>query len=296
MKRVGILRGGQKEYYETSIKKGAELISYLVENLQDEYKVLDILIDKDNVWHVSGLPVMPIDLIHKVDIVWNMSHPNYGSIVSSLSIPLVGNSIFAMSLENNPNILKEHLNNLAINTPKHIILPAYQSDFDGPKEKYAEKKAKEVFNKFASPWIVRSYPENASVGIHVAQTFPQLSQAIEDVAHRGDSILVEELIEGEKTEMHTIRGFRGESLYTFPIENIAKKDKDYLNSFSKELHHHLGGEHYMNAHFVVHPRRGIFITSVNFSPNLSSSSDLDRASVSVGAKLQHIVEHILETA
>ena len=40
---------------------------------------------------------------------------------------------------------------LDINMPKHIVFPVYQEDFDGPKEKYAEKKAGEVFQKFGPP-------------------------------------------------------------------------------------------------------------------------------------------------
>ncbi len=299
MKRVGILRGGQGEEnqnYEASIKKGAELIAFLMEHLNDKYKPIDILIDKDNVWHVSGLPVLPYDLIHKVDVVWNMSHPSYGSIVSNLSIPLVGNSAFSISLENNSNILKEHLNNLAIKTPKHIIFPVYQKDFDGEREDYASKKAKEVFNKFASPWIVKSFPENASIGVHVANTYPELVRAIEDVSEHGMSILVEELIGGKEVSMHSVRGFREEDVYTFPIGDITKIEKEKLNNLIKELHHHLGAEHYMNTNFVLHPRRGIYVMSVNFSPDLLKDSDLHKVAESVGAKVHHLVLHILETA
>ncbi len=295
MKRVGILRGGNDSYYESSIKEGAELIAYLSEHLNDKYKPIDILIDKDNVWHVSGLPVLAADLTHKVDMVWNTTHPSYSLILDNFNIPHVGNSAFSLSLAYNQDLLKEHLNNLAIQTPKHIVFPVYQEDFDGKKENYAEKKAKEVFNKFASPWLVKSFSENTTIGVHVAQTYPELIRAIEDVAEHGESILVEELIGGQEVSLHAVRGFRGDDLYTFPVDNISKIEKEKLNKLAKDLHHHLGGKHYMQVNCTIHPRRGIYLTSVNFNLNLNKDSHLSSACESVGAKMHHLVEHILES-
>ena len=48
-----------------------------------------------------------------------------------------------MSLENSKEMLKEHMERIGVDMPKHIVLPVYQQDFDGPRERYAIKKAKE---------------------------------------------------------------------------------------------------------------------------------------------------------
>jgi len=58
-KRVGILRGGLKEHYSSSLRKGGEIISYISENLADKYKPYDILVDKDGKWHLNGVPIDP---------------------------------------------------------------------------------------------------------------------------------------------------------------------------------------------------------------------------------------------
>ena len=94
-KRVGILRGGTGKYYASSLKKGGEIILHISENLADKYKVFDILVDKDYIWHLNGVPVNPGDLISKVDVVWNTSHPSFSNILESLSIPNIGIGFFS---------------------------------------------------------------------------------------------------------------------------------------------------------------------------------------------------------
>src|SRR5471030_1189810 len=89
-KRIGILRGGTGEHYNTSLKKGGELIAFILENLGDKYKPIDILVDKDYMWHINGVPVVPGELKGRVDLVWNVSHPSFSNIVESLYIPHVG--------------------------------------------------------------------------------------------------------------------------------------------------------------------------------------------------------------
>jgi len=64
-RRVGILRGGTGEHYASSLKKGGDIILYISENLSNKYKVVDILIDKDHIWHLGGLPISPSDLAHR---------------------------------------------------------------------------------------------------------------------------------------------------------------------------------------------------------------------------------------
>ena len=71
LKRVGVLRGGEGKHYTSSLQKGGEIISHIFESLSDKYKVFDILIDKDNKWHLNGVPIVPADLLHRVDVVWN---------------------------------------------------------------------------------------------------------------------------------------------------------------------------------------------------------------------------------
>ena len=95
IKRVGIIRGGTGNHHAISVRKGGDLISHIFENLADKYKVVDIFIDKDGNWHANGLPIIPADLVRKVDVVWNTSkQPSLSIILDNFSIPNIGSSSF----------------------------------------------------------------------------------------------------------------------------------------------------------------------------------------------------------
>ncbi len=294
-KRVGIIRGGAGEHYNSSLKRGGDIILHIVENLSHKYKVLDILIDKDHIWHVSGVPVIPSDLQNKIDIAWNTSHPSFSNIIESLSIPHIGSSSF---LGSSKEMLKEHMKSIGVDMPRSVVLPVYQKDFDGSRERYAIKKAKTVFEKFGSPWIVKSFTPDLNMGVHFAQTFPELVAAIEDGVAHGKSILVEEFIAGKVASVHSVPHFRGETTYVFPPVNVfgelASGEKEQLSSLAKTLHHHIGAKHYLKCNFILNKRGKVYLLDFESTPNLKSYSHFSQACDSVGAKMHDVVEHILE--
>ena len=208
MKRVGILRGGAGNDYESSLRKGGEIILYIHENLSDKWKAVDILIDKNGIWHINGVPISPADLFHKVDVVWNLSHPSFSNILHSLSISNVSDGTFLGALQNSREMLREHMKQIGVQMPRSIVLPVYQKDFDGLRERYAIKKAKEVHKKFSSPWVVKSFTNDSNMAIHLAKTFPELVDAIEDGVKHEKSILVEEFIAGKVASVHSVPEFR----------------------------------------------------------------------------------------
>jgi D-alanine-D-alanine ligase-like ATP-grasp enzyme len=294
MKRVGVIRGGIQGDYENSLKQGGEIISHIFENLSDKWRVFDIFIDKKGVWHISGIPITPIELQQKVDVVWNVSHPSISSIIDTLNIPQINISSFSFLLKQNSEKLAEHINELGLKMPKKIVLPAYQPDFDGSIDSYVMKKAKEVHQKFAAPWVVRTYTEDLTMGIHIAKTFPELMRSIEDGVHHNKSILVEEFIYGKNATMHSVSGFRDKDIYVFPPDKEHKKERDALLFATRDLHEHIGIEHYLKTELAIHPKRGIFVTDISLLPDLKPDSHLAQVSESVGAKMHHIVEHMLE--
>lgn len=295
-KRVGVIRGGMDGNYEASIRAGADIISHIFENLSDKYKVIDIFIDRDGVWHLGGIKIEISSLSNKVDLVWNTAHPSVSNIIKSLSIPQVDISSFSFLLKQNDEMLRTHLNELGLKMPKKVILPLYQPDFDGPLDKYVTIKAREILGKFSSPWIVRSFTPDLNMGIHIAKTFPELLRAIEDGVMHKKSILVEEFISGKNASVHSLSGFRGEDVYVFPPGDHLKEEKDKLIKIAKDLHKHLGVEHYLKSEFAVHPKRGIFITNIILMPDLKNDASLALACESVGVEIYHIVEHMLERA
>ena len=297
-KRVGILRGGKGKHYDSSLRKGGEIIKHINENLGDKYKVVDILVDKDGVWYVGGLPETPHDLVHKVDIVWNVADHENSNIFKSFSMPMIGASSYSDVLENSAELLREHMKQINVPMPRHMVLPLYQEDFDGPRERYSIKKAKEVHEKFGAPWIVKSFTPDTSMGIHLAKTFDELVGAIEDGVKHEKSILVEEFIEGKIASLHSVRDFRGEGLYTFPLGNVygifSNEDKEKLADLAREIHSHINAEHYLKSDFVMNKRGRVYLLGVSLTPDLKAGSHLSEVCELVGTKMHQVVEHLLE--
>lgn len=276
LKRVGVLRGGAGKHYASSLQKGGEIISFIFENLADKYKTFDILIDKDGNWHLNGKPIIPADLIHKVDIVWNTSHPNFSNILESLSIPHVSVGHFSSALENSKDFLREHIKEIGLQMPRSIMSP---------------KNAKEVFEKFTGPWIVKVSNE-----VKVVKTFPELVEAIDG---RND-VLVEEFVAGKVASVHSVPDFRGMDIYIFPLGNaygvFSTMEKEKLSSVAKILHKHLGAKHYLKSDFILTSRGKIYLLQVEGTPDLKLNSHFSQVCDSVGAKTYHVIEHILEQA
>jgi len=286
-KRIGILRGGAENHYASSLKKGGEIILYISENLSDKYKPVDILIDKDYIWHLNGLPINPSDLVNKVDVVWNTSHPSFSNILDTLAIPNIGVSSFLQALENDKNILREHVKNINLLMPRFIISP---------------KSAREVLEKFPSPWIVKNYNE-----IKLVKTFDELFKAIND----NDNLIVEEFIAGKVASVHSVPKFRGQDIYTFPLGNtfgnpprlnglveagFSLEEKEKLTKLTKILHNHIGAEHYLKSDFILTPKGKIYLLQIESTPDLKPDSHFSQVCESVGAKTHHVIEHILEQA
>lgn len=294
-KCIGILRGGEVDNYEESLKNGGDVFRCIHENLSEKWRPIDILIDRSGVWHADGIPIYEkADLIHKVDAIWNATHPSFSSTLETLKIPHFSVDSFAHAMLENRNMLRDHMKFIGVNMPRHIILPAFQSDFDGPREKYSIKKAKEIFERFGAPWIVKSLPENKNMGIHIANTFPELVAAIEDGVNQGKSILVEEFIVGKDIGVHTLAGFRNKEIYNFPIGNIEAEKKQKLEALSEEIFKHMGITHYLKSNFKIHPRGKIYFTGIELTPSFDSESELASTGEAVGAKSKHLIEHILE--
>ncbi len=271
-----MLRGGAGKGYDSSIKKGGEIISHITENLDDTYKTFDILVDKDHIWHLNGVPVTPGELSNKVDLVWNTTHPSLSSILESLSIPNIGASSFAHTLENNKDMLREHLKKIGLNMPRNIVSP---------------KSATEVFEKFGSPWIVKN--DNQA---RIVKTFPELA----DIIDGGDDLVVEEFISGKIASIHSVPDFRDQDIYIFPLGNtygiFSAEEKEKLSSLVRDLHEHIGAKHYLKSDFILNPHGRVYLLSIESVPDLKPDSHFSQVCLSIGAEPHEIISHILEQA
>ncbi len=299
-KRVGILRGGIGKNYRHSLRQGGEIIYYLSENLGRKYRPLDILIDQEGIWHLSGKPIQLADLMHRVDIVWNIAHANHSHSLDSLSVPHLSPAPYFSALKGSKKLLQEHLKTAGVNLPRSIILPVYQADFDGPADRYALKKAIEIHEKFGAPWTVKSFSEDKNMAIHLAKTFPELVAAIEDGVRHKQSVLVEEFIYGKIASLHSVPNFRGQEIYTFPLSRalgaFSDTEKEKLHALAKHLHRHFGAGCYLRSDFLLTPRQKIYLLEFDNVPDLKPGSHFSQACELAGTQVPEVVEHLLESA
>ncbi len=303
-KRVGILRGGKKDY-ENSIKKGGELFFYISQNLKDKFKVFDIFVDKKDIWHFAGKEISPADLMHKVDLVWNVSDCSFSNILKNFNIPVIEINFLNSFLNLNREMLTENIKKNKIKMPRHFIIPAYQEDIDGLDYKFIIKKAREVFEKFSAPWIVRSLNFNSKTAIHLAKTFPELERAIEDCMKHQESILVEEFISGKNVSLHTLSNYRKEEVYFLPIVEHLNDNylipgkfpsnlKENLINLAKQLHKNFDYPYYLHTQFILNSK-GIYLKNVSFFPELNKESHFLGACDSIGVNLNSVIENILNS-
>ena len=287
VKRLGVIRGG-KDHYETSIREGAELISHILSHLSSSWKAVDIFIDREGRWHAGGLPVKPENVFGKADIFWDTTRSDAYVTLTDAPIAHVSGGFSSFSHESR-DMLAEHLKDKGIKIPRHIFLPAYQKDFDGPIETYAVRKAREVLEKFPPPWRMRLFPGDPRAGALLVKTLPELVNAIIDGSEYGGSVLVEEFVGGKNFSAHSVLGFRGKDVYIFPTD-------ERIAVLARNLHEYVPAAYYVNASFVVHPKNGAYLSDMEFSPDWTQDSAFTESCEKVGTKTHQVLLHILDKA
>lgn len=325
---VGVVRGGISPEYKVSLDTGGAVLSHLrSEKLNNKYKALDVLIDKSGVWHINGLPVDPAQLVHRVDVVWNALHGDYGEdgkiqqLFDQLGVRYTGSGAFASAIGYNKALSKQQFSNLGIRTPKHMLFPVYMPDIDGDVNYYSQRSALHVLGQMPPPWITKPVSSGSSFGIHVCKTIDDLIRAFREHTNARDGMLVEELIAGKEATVAVIEGFRGQEYYSLPpIEiripkkktffdydakysgasqeicpgNFTSDEKIELEHLARLIHRSMGLSHYSRTDFMVHPKRGVYAIEVNTLPGLTDESLTPKALSAVGSNMTEFIDHVLK--
>lgn len=303
MLKVGVIRGGVSNEYDTSLSSGGNILLHLRnEKLNNKYKAFDILVDKAGIWHLNGIPVNFKKLAESIDVAINTLHGEFGQdgevqrILESYNIPYTGSNSLSSEIVFNKDILKKHLNKNGIKTPRHIIIPAYQKDFDGDIENYAQKKAHEVFNKFSPPWIIKPLTSGSSLAIHVCKTLPELVRVFQLEEILKISVIAEEMIIGKQANISVLKNFRGKELYATLPGNFSTEEKKELENLVTHMHSTLGLGHFSQSEFVVSPKKGIYALHINTLPVLTQNALLESHLSAIGVDTVQFIEHIIGLA
>jgi len=313
--RVGILRGGPSSEYEVSLKSGESVIRHLPEHCDP----VDILITKDGLWHHRGEPMRVETLPRRVDVVFNALHGEYGedgvvqNILDNLRVKYTGSGHFASALTMNKHLTKMVAARFGLKTPRFVVVDS---------EDNVEFGARQTFNSFAPPWVIKPINKGSSVGVLVARNFSELMDKILEARELGQKILIEEYIKGKEATCGVVENLRGQKLYALPPIEIRKPaskelfdyeakysglteeicpgcflddEKRELEKASCAIHEALGLSDYSRSDFIISPR-GIYFLETNSLPGLTEESLLPKSLKAVGVNNTQFIDHVLSQA
>ncbi|MHB1316883.1 MAG: D-alanine--D-alanine ligase family protein [Minisyncoccota bacterium] len=310
--RVAVLRGGPSYEYDVSLKTGSEVLR----NLPSHYKGIDILIDKDGIWHMNGVPKSPEKIFPHVDIVWNALHGHYGEdgkvqhILETHGVPHTGSPVLPSAFCMNKALAKNIFAKYGIRTPHSTVVH---------KDEMSSSLVRDIFTTLPHPAIVKPVSSGSSIGVSVVKTIPELVEALEHAFSFGEKVVVEEYITGREATCGVISGFRDENLYALPVLEVKRPAGDSHYSFEHKMeyeasfdhlsltpleraeakriamlaHKALGLSHYSRADMIVHPKRGVFLLEVNNQPGLEKTSSFAQGLEHIGSNLSGFLDHVI---
>lgn len=317
--RIGVLRGGPSSEYDVSLNSGGAVLDALHKRLEHLYQARDILIDKKGSWHLDGVEFAPEDIASKIDVAFNALHGTYGedgkiqAFLEAHRMPFTGSGSLASAVGMNKILSKKVFASHGIRSPYWV-----ETSSDRVL-KENDAVARELFNSFVFPAVVKPVSSGSSVGVSIVRTYEELIAALALAAQHGDTILIEEFIPGIEATCGVIEGFRGHEIYALPPIEIrphagffdyqAKYEgksqeivpatfsetiKKSLEELAAKVHRALGLKHYSRSDFIIHPRRGIYVLEVNTLPGLTGESLVPKALRAVGSDLHELIDHLIQ--
>lgn len=303
MIRVGVVRGGTGNQYAESLATGA----FVLKNLpRDRYEVLDIFLDREGVWHLSGRVLSPERLKLRVDVIWNALHGFYGEdgklqqFLDALGVPYIGSGALSSAVSQNGKLLKGHLQKAGIRTPRGVYIESWG---EGEREQLAREAVKNISAQFSPPWLVEPISRGQANGAMRANTRDELFAVLLRLCELDIPALVEEAVLGTEASVVAVRGFRKQPLYTFlPVRGggrlvrLKKNESDAMQKIARDTHAALGLGSYSRMRAVVTPRGHVYVLGIETVPALHADSDVHHAMETLGVSFGELAEHLIGEA
>jgi D-alanine--D-alanine ligase len=316
MQRVGILRGGVSSEYDISLKTGANVQRALHDA---GLEAVDMLLDKEGVLHIKGIPAGLEDVKDHVDLVWNALHGEFGedgqlqALLDINDIPYTGASASVSDMAFNKQRAKEEAKSLGIDTPTAVLIIP-----DGSES--VSEVTQKIYKTMAPPWVLKPLTGGGSVRSHFAFTPLELSQFVDESISDGTAFIAEQYIYGREAAVGVIDHFRNQETYALPVMEVQSPsrgllahetragDEEYsrlhggftadergmLANLAKKIHAHFGAKDYSQSEFIVDSRGKPWFIELDTHPHLTNNSPFLAALNAVGATLQEFVKSVVE--
>ena len=315
--KIAVLRGGPSNEYEVSLKTGSHILS-LLRNKPEKFEPLDIFISKDGEWHYGGVVHEPHQALKETDVVWNALHGAYGEdgkvqrILETLGIPFTGSDAITSARAMDKEMSKRLYGRHNLLTPQHELIT---------EDNFTDDNLINIFRTYLHPVIVKPVDGGSSLGVSLAHTFSDLSEAIKHSLEFSKRVMVEEFIKGKEATCGVLDNFRGERVYALmPVEirkqnhffnygdkysgeieeicpgNFKLEESQALGELAKKAHDVLGLRHYSRSDFIITPSGKIYILETNSLPGFTEESLMPKSLQAIGCSPDHFVEHVVNLA
>lgn len=314
MKRIGILRGGVSPEYHISLKTGAAVQQALAEA---GFEAIDMLLDKEGVLHIKGIPVSMDQVATHVDHVWNALHGSFGEdgtaqrLFDGYGIPYTGSGTLASALAFNKHTAKDQAKALGIKTPPSLLI------IPEGEESVAAVSAR-IYKTMAPPWVVKPLTGGSSVNTFFAFTPLELAHIVEEAISHGTPFIVEQYISGTEVAVGVIENFRNKEKYILPVLDIESpsrgvlsheqrqaphsrfpsrlrpEEREAVSTLAQKLHDALGAKDYSQSEFIVDRFGNIWFLEIDTHPALHPHTPFYKALEAVGASLVEFVKSVLK--
>ena len=296
-KRIAVLMGGQSAEREISLRSGQAVCQAL---LRQGYDAVPVDVD-NTVW--SRLREI------QAGVAFIALHGPGGEdgtiqgMLEILGIPYTGSGVQACAHAMDKSVTKAILEYFRIPVPRGLVR---QSD---------ERKSA-LPRSFGYPVVVKPVNQGSTVGITIVRRPRDLHAAVDTAFGYGDSILIEEYIEGREltvgvlnaralpvVEIVAPNGFYnfaakytpGASTYRAPAPLTDRQSK-LLQKLGLEVHHRLGCRGATRVDFRMDPKGRPFVLEINTVPGMTETSLLPMAARAAKLSYEALVEAILMSA
>ena len=314
MKRVGILRGGVSPEYDISLKTGGAVGQALAEA---GFEAIDMLLDKEGVLHIKGVPVTMEKVGLHVDGVWNALHGTFGEdggvqkLFDDYGIPMTGSDTATSALLFNKQRAKEKAKELGISTPASLLV------IPEPTDSVSELTAR-IYKTMAPPWVIKPLSGGSSVRTFFAFTPLDLSQIVDESLSYGEPFLVEQYISGTEVAVGVIDSFRNKKNYILPVVDVVSPsrgvlthdarttahtafpsklrpgERELVSTLAQKLHESFGAKDYSQSEFIVDRFGKPWFIETDTHPALHAEAPFYKALEAVGATLTEFVKSVLK--
>ena len=315
MQRIGILRGGVSEEYDLSLKTGANVQRALHDA---GLEAVDMLLDKDGVLHIKGIPADLETAKDQVDMVWNALHGSFGEdgqmqqLFDQYDIPYTGSTADVAQLAFDKQKAKEQAKALGIDTPPSILVIPEGNES-------VSEVTQRIYKTMAPPWVVKPLTGGGSVRTYFAFTPLELATFVEESISDKQPFLAEQYISGREAAVGVINHFRSQDPYVLPVVEVQSPsrgtltnetrnsqdqyarlhggftadERSVLAELAKKLHVHFGAKDYSQSEFIVDKRGKPWFIELDTHPHLTDNSPFLTALEAVGVSLQEFVKSVV---